>query len=423
MTVLKTANAEDFDNAVKYDILKSMMGRKYAPAWLRTKYQRETVGNQQSAILRLTQERYQPYDTPNTYEARIRPLLLGVADNDEQVQGFLKSHLTGDFYTWMRGANPGSINTFFTKLKNMWLECGQNLSGRIPEKLNQFANQVQALPSINPVSYSLSQVTPVFQPAFTKDDIQKAIQDTLTQQKTENQALSYFTPLKPIVPPDSNSEENDGNDYDEDNNMWTGQPETYDELLPKLSPAMRKMCLSQKAQEKQSKKDEWFSFLQYLNASINDLSISESFLDNTSEFDGFNLATAEALGWKIDKPSKFLVKGNSEYISEALGWYTDVAITLRDEKGKPIVTIIGNYACIDNGEPKPMLWLGVTGIRKVKGISYLTNNRFHIENHEKTYTISIFSKAPVVKDPPKEDQDQVSTDSSSPTSEDFKKNA
>ena len=33
---------------------------------------------------------------------------------------------------------------------------------------------------------------------------------------------SYFTPLKPIVPPDSNSEENDGNNYDEDNNMWTG---------------------------------------------------------------------------------------------------------------------------------------------------------------------------------------------------------
>ena len=60
MTVLETANAGDFDNAVKCDILKSMMGGKYAPvpannpynnpatpinspdtlrAWLRTKYQ------------------------------------------------------------------------------------------------------------------------------------------------------------------------------------------------------------------------------------------------------------------------------------------------------------------------------------------------------------------------------------------------
>ncbi|GES85746.1 hypothetical protein GLOIN_2v1763195 [Rhizophagus clarus] len=393
----------------------------------------------------------------------------------------------------------------------MWLEREQNLNRRIPEESNQFANQVQALPSINPVSYSLPQVTSVSQPAFTKDDVQKAIQDALAQQKTENQALvkkvtelqsqmtqqaqapalqtvepvrqlkgpPAFTkseegmrnyhiseylknlgflskeeidrdyPVKPfqrsrpqqndnssridrmeeglnetresvnllteefqklnILPPDSNSEENDGNDYDKDNNMWTGydppvkkqvpvneplplallakssQPETYDELLPKLSPAMWKMYLSQKAQEEQSKKDEWFSSLQYLNASINDLSISESFLDNASEFDGFNLAIAEALGWKVDKPSKFLVK--------------------------------------DNGESKPMLWLGATGIRKVKGISDPTNNRFHIENHGKTYTIPTFSKAPVVKDPPKEDQDQVSTDSFSPTSEDFKKNA
>jgi hypothetical protein len=41
----------------------------------------------------------------------------------------------------------------------------------------------------------------------------------------------------------------------------SSQPKTYDELLPKLSPAMWKMCLSRKAQEEKSKKDEWFSFL------------------------------------------------------------------------------------------------------------------------------------------------------------------
>ncbi|GBB88674.1 hypothetical protein RclHR1_15220015 [Rhizophagus clarus] len=79
----------------------------------------------------------------------------------------------------MRIANPRGINAFFTELKNMWLERGQNLSERIPEESNQFANQVQALPSINPVSYSLSQVTPVSQSAFTKDDVQKAIQEAL----------------------------------------------------------------------------------------------------------------------------------------------------------------------------------------------------------------------------------------------------
>src|SRR5581483_3772057 len=64
------------------------------------------------------------------------------------------------------------------------------------------------------------------------------------------------------------------------------QPEIYDELLPKLSPTMRKMCQSYTVQKKES--DEWFSSLQYLNAKIDDLSISESFLDNGSEFGALN---------------------------------------------------------------------------------------------------------------------------------------
>ncbi|CAG8596806.1 6770_t:CDS:1, partial [Dentiscutata heterogama] len=31
MTVLENANTEDFDNVIKYNILKSMMDRKYVP--------------------------------------------------------------------------------------------------------------------------------------------------------------------------------------------------------------------------------------------------------------------------------------------------------------------------------------------------------------------------------------------------------
>jgi hypothetical protein len=69
-----------------------------------------------------------------------------------------------------------------------------------------------------------------------------------------------------------------------------------------------------------------------------------------------------------------------------------------------------------------MLWLGATGIRKVKGISDPTKNQFRIEDHGKTYIIPTFSKAPVVKDPPKENQE--SANSSNPTSEeDLKKSA
>ncbi|GES88722.1 hypothetical protein GLOIN_2v1822626 [Rhizophagus clarus] len=228
----------------------------------------------------------------------------------------------------------------------MWLERGQNLSGRISEESNQFANQQTQVPAPQTVE-------PVRQPRGPPSSLQ-----------TEEGLKNYY-----------------------------------------ISEYLKDIGVLNKAE---------------LDADYPAKNFQRP--HNASEFDGFNLATAEALGWKVDKPSKFLVKGNSEYISEALGWYTDVAITLRDEKGKPIVTIIENYACIDNGEPKPMLWLGATGIRKVKGISDPTNNRFQIENHGKTYTIPTFSKAPVVKDLPKEDQDQASTNSSSPTSEkDLKK--
>ena len=47
------------------------------------------------AIQRLIQERFLLTDSPDTYETRIQLLLLGIADNDAQVLGFLKSHLSG----------------------------------------------------------------------------------------------------------------------------------------------------------------------------------------------------------------------------------------------------------------------------------------------------------------------------------------
>ncbi|CAG8769648.1 3909_t:CDS:2, partial [Cetraspora pellucida] len=92
MTVLKNANAKDFNDAVKYNILKSIMGRKYASVLANNGL--VTVRNQQLAIQRLIQEKYQSYNTLDTYEARVQPLLLEVANNDIQVIGFLKSHLT-----------------------------------------------------------------------------------------------------------------------------------------------------------------------------------------------------------------------------------------------------------------------------------------------------------------------------------------
>ncbi|RGB25117.1 hypothetical protein C1646_724550, partial [Rhizophagus diaphanus] len=184
------------------------------------------------------------------------------------------------------------------------------------------------------------------------------------------------------------------------------------------------MCLSRKAQEEESKEsDEWLSSLQYLNANINDLTISESFLDFGSEFGGINDPAIKALGCKADKPSNFTIKGNSKHITDSLEWYTDVPVTLKDKEDKT-VTIIGNFVRIDNDETEPMLFFGMLNIQKVQGVPETNKNQFCIKLHGKTYIIQTFSKAPVVKDPPKEKQDQASTNSSSPTSKkDLKKSA
>ena len=144
------------------------------------------------------------------------------------------------------------------------------------------------------------------------------------------------------------------------------------------------------------KSDEWLSSLQYLNTNINDLTISESFLDPGSEFGGINDPAIKALGWKADKPSNFTIKGNSKHITDSLGWYTDVPVTLKDKEDK-IVTVIGNFVRIDNSEMEPMLFFGMSNIWKVQDISEPNKNQFRIKLYGKAYIISTFSKTLVVK--------------------------
>jgi hypothetical protein len=107
-----------------------------------------------------------------------------------------------------------------------------------------------------------------------------------------------------------------------------------------------------------------------------------------------------------------------------------VPVTLKDKEDKT-VTIIGNFVRIDNGETEPMLFFGMLNIQKVQGILEPNKNQFRIKLHGKTYIIPTFSKALVVKDPLKEEQEsscevpigsQISANSSNPTSEeDLKK--
>ena len=130
-----------FNDAVKTQILASKMAGKYVPPnpfnnqagdlvntpalfrpWLNIEYQRQTIGTQQVATQRLTQEKFTPYDTPETYETRIKPLLLGIANNDAYVLGVLKNQLPTELFNRMSIAPYQQLfPTFFTRLKNMWL--------------------------------------------------------------------------------------------------------------------------------------------------------------------------------------------------------------------------------------------------------------------------------------------------------------
>jgi hypothetical protein len=129
-----------FNDAVKAEILKSKMSGKYTPvpaeypagtnidtptrflAWLKHKYHEETLGSRNASLSRLAQEKFNPTDTPQTYEDRIRLLLLQTPNNNPDALAILWTHLPDELFTRVKITNPGNINDFFTAIKDTWLE-------------------------------------------------------------------------------------------------------------------------------------------------------------------------------------------------------------------------------------------------------------------------------------------------------------
>ncbi|CAG8502783.1 22497_t:CDS:2 [Cetraspora pellucida] len=112
-----------FNDAVKTQILASKMGEKYIlpnpfnnqAEVLNTEYQRNNIGTQQITTQRLTQEKFMSYDTPKTYETKIKPFLLGVPINNNYVLGVLKNQLPTELYNRITIAPPADILAFFTR--------------------------------------------------------------------------------------------------------------------------------------------------------------------------------------------------------------------------------------------------------------------------------------------------------------------
>ncbi|CAG8563147.1 1453_t:CDS:10 [Cetraspora pellucida] len=119
---LPSIMASTFNNALRAVILKSKMAGKYTNiptqypvgtnidtsaryiVWLHHKYQTKTVGTQQVATQRLAQEKFLPFDNPESYEARICPLLLGVAVSSQlqKTQALQSQQKQPDFSDYLR---------------------------------------------------------------------------------------------------------------------------------------------------------------------------------------------------------------------------------------------------------------------------------------------------------------------------------
>ncbi|KAF0428437.1 hypothetical protein F8M41_005853 [Gigaspora margarita] len=154
-----------------------------------------------------------------------------------------------------------------------------------------------------------------------------------------NSTHRYFLPLIPsqsqYASPDKDNEGGyDEGGYNEEENRWHAPFQSEKKNRPKGVLLCNKSNHSYKAQEEIN---EWFLSIQYLHSNINDLAISNSFLDSGSEFGAVNDATIEALEWENDKQSDFAIKSdNSKHITKSLGWIIDVPVSIKDKGGKQL---------------------------------------------------------------------------------------
>jgi len=95
-----------------------------------------------------------------------------------------------------------------------------------------------------------------------------------------------------------------------------------------------------------------------LNTIIDDIIISNFFLNYRNKFKKVNDAIINAFRWKANKLSDFSIKSNSKYIIKSLRWFINMLISIKDKDDKTVI-VIENFAYINNGESKPMLCLGM----------------------------------------------------------------
>ena len=197
------ANAS-VDPALHLNILKSKMGGQFAqvpdaiPAdfpitanqainsdvhfitWLNEKFKRETIGTTQSALSGLMQEKFTVFDTPDSYEIKVRPYLIGFGQNDPNIINILLGHLPDGLFNRMENVGPVTINAFFTTLKNLWMKRKPESSLAKNQQFTQFYHQpdqnIVPQPTQNIAPQPIQNIVP--QPTYYKVDPKAFVEDT-----------------------------------------------------------------------------------------------------------------------------------------------------------------------------------------------------------------------------------------------------
>ncbi|RHZ80452.1 hypothetical protein Glove_135g73 [Diversispora epigaea] len=196
--VIASANANvnnTFVDANKCDVLKTKMAGKYTPvpgndpytagnpaintpatflAWLKGKYSTETVGSKRMAERFLSQEQFNPTDTPDMYKERIRPYLTYIAYAD--LLPYLYDHLPENIEVRMRINPPADINAFFISLTTIYRELNQKQAFQVRQNKKHQQND-----SIIPQPI-------VSQPASSSLDMEKRFQDELAKRDAKYEA-------------------------------------------------------------------------------------------------------------------------------------------------------------------------------------------------------------------------------------------
>ncbi|CAG8636246.1 21356_t:CDS:2 [Cetraspora pellucida] len=101
--------------------------------WLEDKYREVMIGTSQASMKVLINEKFSPLDIPDSYKQRIHTFTHSIADAD--CLSILYNHLSENLELRVRITAPAIKDTFFTNLRNCWLESNRSRKNFIKDEL------------------------------------------------------------------------------------------------------------------------------------------------------------------------------------------------------------------------------------------------------------------------------------------------